>query len=408
MSKILFISMCLPFENARNAGAKTFNFYINSFANDPQNEIVLISKVLPDEEAYLHSINKKIQIYTVSTPKNPIKKYFCYLKSLNSKINPYYKYGNMLSYEIYSQIRKILINLNNIGYEPDIVIMEWTTITLFIDQIKSIFPKAKFVASEHDVTFLGLERKYQSEKSFFYKILKKSIYENMKKRELRALLKCDLVVPHNDKDKEILVQNGIDIKKINTIVPYYDKFYVIRDKVVSNDILFYGAMNRIENSQSAIWFIENVMTLLKGHNFRFVIIGNKPPANLLKLANDEIIVTGFVDDPSTFFAKGLCLVAPLVLGAGIKVKILEAMSSGIPVLTNNIGIEGIPAKDGHDYIHCESPDEYANAIIKLYSGDIDRHQLSDNAMKFINNEFDIVASYAKYSNRIQELLRGKA
>lgn len=230
----------------------------------------------------------------------------------------------------------------------------------------------------------------------------------MKKRELRALLKCDLVVPHNDKDKEILVQNGIDIKKINTIVPYYDKFYVIRDKVVSNDILFYGAMNRIENSQSAIWFIENVMTLLKGHNFRFVIIGNKPPANLLKLANDEIIVTGFVDDPSTFFAKGLCLVAPLVLGAGIKVKILEAMSSGIPVLTNNIGIEGIPAKDGHDYIHCESPDEYANAIIKLYSGDINRHQLSDNAMKFINNEFDIVASYAKYSNRIQELLRGKA
>lgn len=76
MSKILFISMCLPFENARNAGAKTFNFYINSFANDPQNEIVLISKVLPDEEAYLHSINKKIQIYTVSTPKNPIKSIF--------------------------------------------------------------------------------------------------------------------------------------------------------------------------------------------------------------------------------------------------------------------------------------------------------------------------------------------
>ena len=93
MSKILFISMCLPFEKARNAGAKTFNFYINSFANDPHNEVMLISKVLPDEEEFVKNVTKKIKVYTVSTPKNPIKKYFSYFKSFNSKFNPYYKYG---------------------------------------------------------------------------------------------------------------------------------------------------------------------------------------------------------------------------------------------------------------------------------------------------------------------------
>lgn len=403
MSKILFISMCLPFEKARNAGAKTFNFYINSFANDPHNEVMLISKVLPDEEEFVKNVTKKIKVYTVSTPKNPIKKYFSYFKSLNSKFNPYYKYGNMLSYEIYCQIKNKLIKLKGEGYEPEIVIMEWTSITLFIDQIKSIFPKAKYVASEHDVTFLGLERKYQSENSLLKKFAKKAVFENMKNRELRALKKCDLVVPHNDKDKEILIQNGIDVKRINTIVPYYDKFNVIRENNISNDILFYGAMNRIENSQSAIWFIDNVLPLLKDNDYRFVVIGNKPPTNLLKKINDRIIVTGFVDDPSSFFAKGLCLVAPLVLGAGIKVKVLEALSSGIPVLTNKIGIEGIPARDGQEYIHCESPDEYANAIIKLRAGAIDRNQLSCNAKNFINDKFDMAMSYAKYSKRIQDL-----
>ena len=59
--KILYISMCLPFDKAFHAGGKTFNYYINSFANDPDNEVTLIAKVLPDEERYVDTVNKNIR-----------------------------------------------------------------------------------------------------------------------------------------------------------------------------------------------------------------------------------------------------------------------------------------------------------------------------------------------------------
>ena len=85
MRKILFISMCMPFEKAFHAGGKTFNYYINKFANDSANEVTLIAKVLPEEEEYIKEVNLNIDAYYVCTPKNKVKKYLSYVKSINSK-----------------------------------------------------------------------------------------------------------------------------------------------------------------------------------------------------------------------------------------------------------------------------------------------------------------------------------
>lgn len=137
--KILYISMCLPFDKAFHAGGKTFNYYINSFANDVSNEVTLIAKVLPDEEKYIDTVNKRIKLFTVSAHKSGVKKYLAYAKSINSKFNPLYRYGNTLTYDIYTQIEKRLRKLEIEGYEPDIVILEWTQMLLFIDCVKKIF-----------------------------------------------------------------------------------------------------------------------------------------------------------------------------------------------------------------------------------------------------------------------------
>ena len=142
-------------------------------------------------------------------------------------------------------------------------------------------------------------------------------------------------------------------------------------------MLFYGAMARPENYKSAIWFIENVMPLLSDLDVRFVIVGARPDKSLLTYASDKVEITGFMDKVDPYFERCLCLVAPLVLGAGVKVKILEAMSSGIPVVTNHIGIEGIYAENGKHYIHCEAPEEYAECIHKLVNDIKKQHLLGE-------------------------------
>lgn len=95
------------------------------------------------------------------------------------------------------------------------------------------------------------------------------------------------------------------------------------------------------------------------------------------------------------------MVAPLVLGAGIKVKIIEALSSGIPVLTNEIGIEGIHAETGRDYLLCRTPEEYAEAIQKAANGKLD--SIGENGRKFVSTQFNVEGSIENYKKRIVNL-----
>jgi hypothetical protein len=111
--KILYISMSIPYDNVPHAGGKTFNYYINGFANDIDNEVTMIAKVLPEEEHQIENINPNINTIIVRTPKNKVKKYISYIKSLNSKINPLYRYGNVLTKEIFNQIGNELDKLKN-------------------------------------------------------------------------------------------------------------------------------------------------------------------------------------------------------------------------------------------------------------------------------------------------------
>ena len=94
--------------------------------------------------------------------------------------------------------------------------------------------------------------------------------------------------------------------------------------------------------------------------------------------------------------------APLILGAGIKVKILEAMYSGIPVLTNDIGIEGIEAEDKKDYYHCVTAEEYEKVIRTIYST-----ESSVNGKEKIVKEFNLDTFFDQYYQTIKEIWRGK-
>lgn len=402
---ILFVSMCLPFDKVGHAGGKTFNYYINRFSEDCNNDIRLIAKILPEEEKYVDTINSKIYLYSVSTPKNFIKRSIAYVNSLNSKINPFYKYGNTLTWEIYKQIYSRLLELKIENYVPDIIVLEWTSMLLFVEKVKEVFPNAVYVASEHDVTFLGCERKMLYSKNYFDKIIKTISYHTMLKNELKAIRICDLVVTHNYKDMKLLVENGIEETKLNAITPFFDMFSVLNRKSNNKDIIYYGAMNRLENHISAMWFIENVMPLLKDYDIKFTVIGNKPRKELLNMQSDKIVVTGFVDDPSVYFENAMCMAAPLILGAGVKVKIIEALSSGILVLTNDIGIEGINASDGKEYIHCTTAQDYADTIINLINNGIDREKIGDSAIAFIKENYNLEKSFDRYSKKVYSLLR---
>jgi len=175
----------------------------------------------------------------------------------------------------------------------------------------------------------------------------------------------------------------------------------IKREKINHDILFWGAMYRAENYDAAIWFIDNVMPLLEDTDIRFIVAGNRPPEILKSRKNDRIIITGFVEDETPYFSNSLCFVSPLLTGAGIKVKIIEALSARIPVLTNSIGIEGIPAVDGESYYFCDTAEDYNKIIRNLLKHDC--FDITDGQEKLLKKYFDLNSSFESYANMIKSL-----
>jgi len=391
--------MYAPLSFAASGGSQTYNYYFKRFIHDPNFDIRLIScarfndKERAEEE--LSNIPHKLIFWG-----DPSKGLLQRIVNLESRYSPWNKNANLISNTDAACILKTIRQYKDQGYYPDIIILEWTSIILLAERIKAIYPRARIIASEHDVTFVGYERK----KDYYSGALKliwtyKTRWE--KKKEIEALNYCDIILPHNPDNVDLLAKEGFNPTRLRWLCPFFHNMVECNRSSKGKDILFFGAMSRPENSLSAIWFIENVMPLISDLDIRFVILGSNPTTELKNFQSERIIITGFVESIVPYFESAVCLVAPLVLGAGIKVKILEGLSSGCPVITNQIGIEGIHAKDGIEYVFASEPIEYEKAIREAVSGGLERIGLSGR--QFIQKEYDLDKSFNEYKIMLQEL-----
>lgn len=387
--EVLFISMYAPYDTVPHAGGKVHNFYVKELQKREHVHQKLISMCYQKEVKLLDLDEYGIDNDIVVLDKNLGEKYFRKIVGFFSYASVFDKYGNTLpTYERYQLKRKIKKYKVNNG-EPDIIILQWTQIIFLISYIKRLFPNAMIVGIEEDVLFLNFYRRIDLQNRILKRMLARYQYKKVKELELNSLRQTDLVVTNNFKDSNLLIENGIEKEKIYTSAVYFTDYSNVKNSPKGKDILFYGAMNRPENYLSVKWFVDNVFNHLKDTEIRFFIVGGNPPKEIKELQSDRIIVTGFVDSVAPYFENCMCMVAPLVLGAGIKVKVLEAMSAGIPVLTNDIGIEGIKAISGIHYFHCKESKEYIEVIQNLSSKEYSSSKMKDESKKFIKENYDI-------------------
>lgn len=404
--KMLIISPLVPYDNVGHAGGKIHNYYLKRFNSDEKFQVKLITFAdmceKPNIDLESYNVDSKI-FFNKSGSLYKLKKNILY--NFMNKINPYEKNAGFVDYYNKHLIIKYLNKLKKIGYYPDVIILTWTQVVLMINDVKKIYPLSKYIAIEHDVSYLSLYRKYMYEKNSIKKYFRLIKYKRLKKVETETLKNFDCVMPLNIKDMNLLIKENVDkYTKLDYICPYFSDLSFVKPKFEKNNIIFFGAMNRRENYESCIWFIESVFNkLLKiDKSFKFFIVGNKPDKCLDKYSSPNIIITGFVDNVDEYFNKSLCMVAPLIFGAGIKIKVLEGMSSGLPVLTNDIGIEGIPASP-NEFMYCKNGDDYINSILLLKNNTNKAIEIGNNSKHFIRENFNLDKSYEKYRENVLQL-----
>ncbi|SFV03119.1 glycosyltransferase [Butyrivibrio sp. INlla21] len=400
--KILWISPFLPYDNVSHAGGKILTHYINSIIENTDHDVRYVGFAKPSE--YKHfSLDKKIKCYIDFYHDHGLKKLVRNAYDLYSLKCPFDRNGNTTTSYLKLCILRRLKSLKKEGYAPDVIILHWTQTIVFVNEVKKLFPSAKIVGIEEDVSAQACLRKYENAKGSMHKVITKMRYDRIKQSECKALNKCDLVILNNEKDRKMLKDFGIS-SSVKVWSPYYDRITVKRDAEPKKNILFYGDMSRPENYRPALWLIDEVFPLIEDIGLKLVILGGHPTKELLDRASDKVIITGFVEDIEPYLSSSLCLAAPLVLGAGIKIKVLTCMAAGIPVCTNDVGIEGIPADTGKHYIYCKDKNEYADAIKKLYEDNRFAEDIVANARKLIDEKFDYYKSSEDFAKWLQDLV----
>ncbi len=134
-------------------------------------------------------------------------------------------------------------------------------------------------------------------------------------------------------------------------------------------VLHIGGLHWPPNTEGIRWFCREVWPRVRSAvpGARLFLIGARPPRDLRAMADRDpsIVVPGFVADPTPYWRQSAVLIVPVRAGSGVRVKILEAWSRGVPVVSTSIGCEGLEVRPGENLRVADSAEAFAAAISDL-------------------------------------------
>jgi len=180
-----------------------------------------------------------------------------------------------------------------------------------------------------------------------------------------------------------LLQQKLPHKSIHVVSNIVDTTGSKTPFALRRDWLFIGGFQHRPNTDAVLFFVENIYPFVHDHlpDAKFYIIGDKAPPEILRLANDNIIVAGLQRDARSFFDSVRLSVAPLRFGAGIKGKINQSMALGVPVVATSLAVEGMGLIENEDILVADDPKDFARRLVELYESEELWNRLSENGIK---------------------------
>jgi glycosyltransferase involved in cell wall biosynthesis len=266
-------------------------------------------------------------------------------------------------------------------------------------------PQASLLYETHDLHFVREQR--QAEVQNNSKLLEQAAVR--KEQELRIARGADCTIVVSEQERETLLREDPTLSV--EVIPVINDV-VGRGKGYSDrsDLLFIGGYDHQPNIDAVLYFIEKVFPLVVRAipEIRFHIVGSNPPEKLLKLANESIVVHGFVADISPLLSSMRISVNPLRFGAGVKGKIITSMAHGLPCVGTGIAFEGMLAVSGEQVLIADQPNELAQEILRLYNDEVLWNRLAENGLAFVRDRFSLAVAEATFVRLFGELRRTDA
>lgn len=220
----------------------------------------------------------------------------------------------------------------------------------------------------------------------------RSQFRKMDAFERAAVQRFETVVAVSERDAAAFTKMA-GAGEIATITTGVDlDFFSYAPPGDEEHIVFTGAMDWLANIDGIEFLMQEVWPLIarRRPQAKMTVVGRNPAPSLIERAKSRNLpwtFTGFVDDIRPYVHGAAAYVVPLRVGGGTRIKVYEAMAMGVPLVSTDLGVEGLALTPDEHYLHGESPEALADALARLLEDRDLRQRLSRQARQYVEENF---------------------
>jgi len=390
MSRVLLLTQVLPYPP--DAGPKIKTYYVLRYLASAGHVITLASFVRRDEEKYLDDLKPYcVAIHAVPMRRSRLADVAAYASCLCTG-QPFLVARDAKT-EMFDLVRRL------VREQPfDIIHADQLTMAQFALQSRqSLIPNHQspaLVFDAHNAVWTIVQRAQQTAPFFLRPLLAREACA-LKKHEGALCNVMDATLAVSEVDKRALVEAGADARKISVIAIAIDSAQLepVKRSDDSANILTIGTLFYPPNADGVRWFMRQVYPLIRAQvpASSLTIVGPRPPQDISQFAirNSQFVtVTGYVPDLQPYLERAALMVVPVRAASGMRVRILEALARGIPIVTTTTGVEGIDAVHDEHLLIADEPEQFAAEVVRLLRDAELRRRLAINGRRLIEDKYD--------------------
>ena len=383
--KVLLLTQVLPYPPDSGPKVKTWNV-LKYLAR--QHEVTLVSFVRSDQSDDVRQLEKYCRaIYTVPMERGALRDGLAMVRSLLSG-QPW-----MMVRDDRAEMRQLV---DRLATEKHFDVAHADQLNMA--QYAARVPGARKILDAHNALWLLYKRLWETMRPGPQKWLLGRDWRLLKQYEGQVCRAFDAVLAVSQGDKtelEDAMGEPSDIQVIPIAIDT-DEAGPVERHPEADHILHIGTMYWPPNIDGVRWFIHQVYPHIRAQhpNAHFDVVGARPPQDLISLGGNGsgVNVTGYVADATPYLEQAGVMVVPVRAGGGMRVKILNALAQGLPMVSTTIGCEGIAVQDGRHLLIADTPEEFAQATLRLLNDKSLADELGRNGRRLVQSIYDYRAA----------------
>ncbi|MFH1313367.1 MAG: glycosyltransferase family 4 protein [Candidatus Eisenbacteria bacterium] len=292
--------------------------------------------------------------------------------------------------------------------EYGIIVLDSFHLSSWLPALRNRFPGCPVVLRQHNLEWRVVEGHAEYVRNPVKRALIRWQARKLKSLELKTFPAFDMCVCISDVERQTVSREAPQ-SRVMTIPCSIDCALTARPPAAKFDLCFIGRLDWYPNRQGLLWFLREVYPLVRDEHpdVSLVIVGMKADFPVTEFANQNVTFTGVVDDYKQVLSSCRLFVNPVFYGGGIRIKALDVMALGLPLVSTWKGVEATGARPDTHFLLAETRKEFVEKTASALSHPAQLELMADRSMQHVCGRFSSEAVSSAWGEVLSHLIRGR-